>query len=140
MYATGKTFAADRKAATMWYRRAAEQGHAKAQYELGRRLQGTYSDPSGAKDLAEALKWFRRAADNGYPDAQFHLGEAYNWGVLGVAPDRVEAMAWYGRAAAQGHAGAAFAREQLGARLTPEETAAALRSADRVAARSGGCR
>lgn len=140
MYGTGKAYAVDRAASTMWYRRAAEQGHAKAQYELGRRLQGGFSDPSGAKDLSEALKWFRRSADNGYPEAQFHLGEAYNWGVLGVTPDRVEAMAWYGRAAAQGHARAAFAREQLGERLTPEEIGVAQGSADTVGTRSRSCR
>ena len=49
-----------------WYRKAADQGLAEAQYNLG----VAYLEGSGVgKDRAEAAKWFRRAADQGMEDA-----------------------------------------------------------------------
>lgn len=122
LYGTGKAFPIDREEARNWYLKAAERGHAVAQYELGEYYK--------KRDEREALKWFRRSAENGYADAQFFLGDAYRWGVHGVRPDKVEAMTWYSLAAANGHAGATYARDELAKKMTPEElTAARQRSA-----------
>lgn len=121
LYGTGKAFPIDRAEGEKWYRRAAAQGHAPAQYELGRMHKGGRND-------AEALNWFRRSAENGYPLAQFHLGESYRWGVLGVAPDLVEAKRWYSLAASAGHAGAAYALEGVVKRMSRDE----LRAAERL--------
>jgi TPR repeat protein len=121
LYGTGKAFPIDREEAGKWYLKAAEQRHAVAQYALG--------DYYKKRDEREALKWFRRSAENGYADAQFFLGDAYRWGVHGVSPDKVEAMTWYSVATANGHAGAAYARDELAKKMTPEElTAASQRS------------
>lgn len=126
LYGTGKAFPINREEATRWYLNAAEQEHAGAQHALGVYYKGN------RRDDATALSWFRRAARNGYADSQFHLGDAYRWGVLGVAPDKVEAMTWYSLAAASGHAAAAYARDELIKKLTSGEVAAALaRSARR---------
>ena len=60
-----------------WYLRAAEQGHAGAQDNLGMRYehgQGVERDP------AQALHWYRQAADQGLPSAQYHLGQLYDSG------------------------------------------------------------
>jgi len=47
-----------------WYRKAAEQGLAYAQYNLG----DCYVKGTGvAKDEVEAVKWYRKAADQGMP-------------------------------------------------------------------------
>jgi len=46
--------AKDEVEAVMWYRKAAEQGHVKAQYNLGVALD---DDKGVAKDEVEAAKW-----------------------------------------------------------------------------------
>jgi len=54
-----------------WYRRAAEAGHAAAQFNLG----VCYANGDGvAKDAEQAVLWYRRAAEAGHTDAQFNLG------------------------------------------------------------------
>ena len=48
--------------AVRWYRLAADQGHAKAQYNLG----VMYDNGDGVpQDYAEAVSWYRLAADQG---------------------------------------------------------------------------
>ena len=55
-----------------WYRKAAEQGNAKAQYELGK----CYHEGKGVeKDMAEAVKWYRLPADQKNYDAKEALKE-----------------------------------------------------------------
>jgi hypothetical protein len=52
------------------YRKAADQGDAEAQYDLGL----CYELGSGVpKDEVEAVKWYRKAADQGQADAQARL-------------------------------------------------------------------
>jgi TPR repeat protein len=56
--------------AVYWYRKAAEQGHPPAEYDLGRML----ADGRGVrKNEAEAEVWFRRAAEKGIREAQTRL-------------------------------------------------------------------
>ena len=82
----------------------AEQGNAKAQYNLG----FIYSKGQGVpKDDTEAVKWFRKAAEQGIPKAQFNLGIMYEKG-QGVLQDYTEAVKWHRRAAAQGYAKAQY--------------------------------
>ncbi len=80
--------------------KAAEQGDAKSQYELGM----MYDHGMGVtQDYAEAVKWYRKAAEQGLADAQFNLGVMHEDGE-GVTQDYAEAMKWYRKAADQGHA------------------------------------
>ena len=66
--------AQDYQEALKWYRLAAEQGDASAQFNLG----FMYADGRGVlKDYQEALKWYRLAAEQGYARAQFNLGFMY---------------------------------------------------------------
>ena len=52
-----------------WFRLAAEQGFATAQYNLG----VMYDKGEGVlKDEAEAVRWFQLAAEQGNATAQFH--------------------------------------------------------------------
>ena len=53
-----------------WYRKAADQGYAKAQFCLGIYCKCGYGTK---KDLAEAAKWFRKAAEQGDPLGQSML-------------------------------------------------------------------
>ena len=57
--------------AIVYLRRAAEQGSATAQSDLG----GCYYYGEGVpKDYVEALVWFRRAAEQGHAHAQYSIG------------------------------------------------------------------
>jgi len=94
--------AKDEVEAVKWYRKAADQGYAAAQFNLG--LMYEYGR-GVAKDEVEAVKWYRKAADQGYAAAQFNLGFMYKYG-RGVAKDEVEAVKWYRKAADQGNAAA----------------------------------
>ena len=94
----GNTYVAGHAEPVNWNRRAAEQGLAKAQTNLGfmyRTGQGV------AQDYAEAVKWYRRAAEQGIAEAQHNLGFMYHEG-QGMAQDYAEAVKWYRRAAEQG--------------------------------------
>ena len=56
--------------AVKWYRKAAEQGDASAQYNLGL----MYLDGEGVrKNTSEAKRWFKKAADQGHEKAKAHL-------------------------------------------------------------------
>jgi hypothetical protein len=84
--------------AAKWFRLAAEQGHASAQYFLGTMYDGGLGVP---QDDAEAAKWYRLAAEQGLAEAQYNLGVRYRKGD-GVPQDYAEAVKWYRLAAEQG--------------------------------------
>jgi len=88
--------------AVKWYRKAAEQNLAVAQFCLARCFA---LGEGAAKDEVEAVKWYRKAAEQNYAKAQFNLGYCYYNGE-GVAQDYVEAVTWWRKAAEQNHAGA----------------------------------
>ena len=62
MYSTGKGVAQSYEDAVKWYRKAANQGFVRAQYNLA--LKYYYGD-GVAQDKAEAKKWFQKAAAQG---------------------------------------------------------------------------
>jgi len=82
-----------------WFRKAAEQGYAAAQYNLG----VCYKKGEGvSQDKAEAVNWYRKAAEQGVAKAQYNLGVCYDNGE-GVSQDKAEAVKWF-KAAEQGYA------------------------------------
>jgi TPR repeat protein len=87
----------DYKEAVKWYRLAAEQGDAKAQYYLGMMYGGGRGVP---RDEKKAIKWLLKAAEQRSVGAQRLLGAIfyYGWGVQ----DYTEAAKWYKKAAEQG--------------------------------------
>lgn len=92
--------AVNKTEAVWWYRKAAEEGHAKAQcnlgysYELGHGVQA---------DTAEAARWYRMAAEQGLDIAQNNMGRCYYYG-KGINRDYTKAARWYRKAANQGYA------------------------------------
>ena len=95
--------------AVKWFRKAAEQGDAKAQCMLG----VCYDNGQGvSQDYAEAVKWYRKAAEQGDAMAQYNLGVCYYNG-QGVSQNYAEAVKWLRKAAAQGHAGAKKVLKEL---------------------------
>src|SRR5438132_13344797 len=90
--------AKDEAEAVKWFRKAAEQNVADAQFSLG----VCYANGRGVtKDDAEAVKWFRKAAEQNFAGAQYNLGVRYANG-RGVAKDDAEAVKWFRKAAGQG--------------------------------------
>ena len=80
------------------FRPLAEQGRARAQYNLG----SMYHVGQGVtQDYAEAVRWYQKAAEQGYAGAQYNLGFMYDEG-LGVTQDYAEALHWYRKAAEKG--------------------------------------
>jgi TPR repeat protein len=66
MFDTGRGVAQDDAEAARWYRLAAEQGHAGAQFNLGI----MFANGRGVgQDDAEAARWYRLAAEQGHADA-----------------------------------------------------------------------
>jgi TPR repeat protein len=77
--------------AVKWFRKAADQGYAKAQALLGSMYFLGHGVP---QDNTEAVKWFRMAADQGEADAQAVLGHYYRDG-QDTPQDYAEAVKWY---------------------------------------------
>ena len=83
------------------YPKAADQGDADAQFQLGR----MYDSGKVLQDHAQAAAWYRKAAKQGHTVAQFNLGCLYMAGE-GVPQEFAKAAAWYRKAADQGDADA----------------------------------
>jgi len=80
------------------WRKAAMNGHVKAQFYLG----VCYDQGLGVrKDLRESFKWYMKAALNGMMEAQFNIGFFYKKGDL-VRVNFKKAVYWYSLAAKQG--------------------------------------
>ncbi|OJW66844.1 MAG: hypothetical protein BGO68_03665 [Candidatus Amoebophilus sp. 36-38] len=116
--------------------KAAEQGYAEAQNELGdmyyyagnyKKAREWYQKASKQGDAAaqcnlgvmyangrgvgedkgKGVAWFQKAADQGYASAQYNLGVMYANG-RGVEEDEGKAVAWFQKAAEQGQASAQY--------------------------------
>ncbi len=96
---SGKVLDNDPELAAGWFYRAAEQGYADAQFNLGL----MYANGEGVpQDMEQAAELFKKAAEQGHVDAQNNLGAMYFTGE-GVARDEKKAIEWFEKAAAQGN-------------------------------------
>jgi len=87
--------------ATYWYSKAAENGHAKAQWYMGMcYLKGV----GKRKDFDKALYWLKKSANQNYLDSQYELGIYYYMELA----DNEEAIKWLNKASEQGHSEAKF--------------------------------
>lgn len=86
------------KEAADWFRKAADQGHAVAQFDLG----GFYLKGHGlAQSDAQALRWWRKAAELGHVAAQMNVAQMIESG-RGTKADVAEAFRWRMKAAESG--------------------------------------
>jgi TPR repeat protein len=111
--------------AVEWYRKAAEQGHAKAQSSLGVRY---YIGEGVPQDYAQAVKWFRKAAEQGDAATQSKLGVMYYKGE-GVIQDNVYAHMWANIAASLGYERGPKVRDIIAEDMTAEQIAEAQKLA-----------
>lgn len=85
-----------------WNTKAAGQGHAAAQNNLG----VMYEFGKGVhQDDQKAVEWYTKAAGQGYAAAQYNLGLMYYSGE-GERQDYHKAVEWFTKAANQGYADA----------------------------------
>ena len=110
--------------AIKWYRKAAEQGHVEAQFQLAgiyKNLANMYKDmykneeslkeeslKKAKENFGEAIKWYRKAAEQGHVEAQFQLAWMYLHGEGVEKPDFKLVFFWYHKAAEQGYADAQY--------------------------------
>lgn len=126
--------------AAKWYRRAAEAGHAEAQYRLGvllltGRAGIDASRPALPAQPRVAIHWLTAASRQDHASAQSQLGRCYQGGV-GVGANSVEAYKWF-LLAAERDAAARTERDRVALGLSSEQIqkaksqAAAFRAGDR---------
>ena len=97
-YREGYGTAVDHVEAVKWVRKAAEQGFARAQYDLGL----MYEFGHGVeRSYEKAVEWYQKAAEQGAASAQGLLGEMYYYG-RGVEQSDVKAAEWVLKVAEQG--------------------------------------
>lgn len=121
MHRKGKGVSKDDAEAVHWYRKAAKQGLADAQYNLGLMYHNGEGVP---RNYAESVRWWRKSAEQGYAKSQYGLGLMYDKG-KGVSRDYIEAYKWFNLAAAQGIERAATLRDRLQRDMTPSQIAQA---------------
>ena len=74
-----------------WYKKAAENGFAPAQVQVGY----AFGNGKGTKkNIEEAVRWYRKAANQCDVKAQFHMGNVYYLGE-GVAKNFILAQMWW---------------------------------------------
>ncbi len=111
----------DGAAAAKWFRLAADQGVAGAQFNLAL----IYANGNGVpKDSIQAAHWCRLAAEQGLADAQVRLGVMYIQGE-GVPKQEIEALVWFRVAALSGQANAAKHQAIVESRVGPTAAFAA---------------
>jgi TPR repeat protein len=115
--------------AAEWYRKAADQNHTLAQFNLGI----MFSKGQGVThDDATAVMWITRSAEGGDAGAQFNLGTRHHRASLnklqpGASESRIEAFKWIHLATAQGYNDSNGSGSMITMRMTPEEFTEAKR-------------
>lgn len=107
LYKDGKALydAKNYTAAVPKLKAAAEKGHKKAQYRLGR----CYDKGHGVEENeTQAFKWYSKSAAQEYAKAQYAVGKCYKDG-KGVEKDRKKAVGYFAKAAKQDNADGQFA-------------------------------
>jgi hypothetical protein len=84
--------------AMQWWRKAADQGYAGAQNNVGVLFNKGWGVP---QDYGQAMQWYRKAADQGYAAAQYNIGVLFLNG-QGVLRDAAQAKMWMQKAASSG--------------------------------------
>jgi localization factor PodJL len=120
LYELGLGVSKDTNVAQTLYLKAAEAGNPRAMHNLGVLLAGGNGQPR----YADAAFWFRKAAENGVENSQYNLAVLLSKG-LGVPQSNKESYKWFAIAAASGDVDAAKSRDDMGARLSGGDLAAA---------------
>ena len=117
--------------AAQWYEKAANQGHALAQFNLGVMY---WRGQGFRRDRDHARIWITRAAEAGDPAAQYMLGMNQNRACLDetaavAVESRIEAYKWLQLAAAQGYGEASAGCDLTAMGMSMEGVKEAMRRA-----------
>lgn len=115
-----------------WLRKAAAQGHAKAQYALaGLIINNSILTGRGGGNVEEGIEWLRKSAAQGDAEAQSGLGFMYLLDLTrhGLPKDEVEAYEWALLASAQANKEATKRCKDLERTLIPKQRAGGERRA-----------
>ena len=127
MYVAGNGIEKDYKEAFKWFRRAADQGDAWAQLELG----NLYNEGHGVEqDDHEAIKWRLRAAEQGNQFVARNLGGHYAGG-YGIEKDNIQAYKWFSIAAINGDEDSQKYKQRLEEEMIPIQVAEAQELANK---------
>jgi TPR repeat protein len=96
---SGRIIGRDVAEASEWFKRAAGKGHVLAKFMVGHLIQS--GECPG--DPADVEMWFLSAMLSGDGDTFLEIGLDYEYGLNGIAADRVEALRWYKCGADMGH-------------------------------------
>jgi TPR repeat protein len=119
MYHNGQGVSQDYLEAMKWYRKAADQGYAMAQSNIG----GLYIGGNGVtKSFPEAMKWFQMAAEQGNVPAQFNLAISLI-AVENKPMDFIQSYKWASIAADQNFQQAITLLDQLKSEMNQEQIA-----------------
>lgn len=94
--------------AMKWYRKAAEQGHVRAQFYLGLILERGIGAERLERNREEAEKWIGKAAEQGYGTAMCWMGYYCMGNAVTISKDEEAARRWYLGAAEAGSGEACF--------------------------------
>jgi hypothetical protein len=128
--------AGDLENAVPWYQKAADQGDAHAQWQLGRLYE--FGGGCIAVDHKSAVAWYLKAATQGDAHAQLDLGQICERGAL-VKSDYLEAYRWYSLSAKQLPVLAGPSRDRVRSKLSPEEIQESDARVDSFATASSHC-
>ena len=111
--------------ALQWYRKAADQSHPLAQFNLGIMYGAGQGVP---RDEAKSMVWMQKAADLGDAGAQYNVGMKHHRASLEGLPEtapesRIVAFKWLKLAAAQGYRDSNFAWGFVSLAMTREDVA-----------------
>ena len=115
-----------------WLRRAARQGYASAEADLGYRLLRA----GRQQDAAEAHQWLLAAARYGNANAEYRLATTYVTGE-GTKPDPIKAYVWARMAKAAGSPDAEEIIQYAVSRLSIDDFASAVRLYRKLRKRKG---
>lgn len=121
----------DFEGAAAWFRRAAAQGSAEAEYALARLHYEGFLVP---RNTAEMRAMLQAAAEKGHARAQLTLGVIYEYGLDDIEFDYTAALMWYELAARHGvpelDGKIAKLRARVAEKMTRAQIAEALRRAE----------
>ena len=129
MYSKGQGVTQDYKQAFYWYKKAAKQGNAGAQLNLG----FMYSKGQGVpQNHKQAFYWFKKAAEQGQAIAQNNLGRMYYNG-QGTLQNFIYAYSWWNVAAANDNKTAVELRDLVLKKMSPDQVAQAQQLSAKMA-------
>jgi TPR repeat protein len=125
-YKYGEVVSQNHAQSLAWFRKAAEQGDADAQFNLGR-IYGKATGPvygkqrAAPRDDVAAAYWYRKAAKQNYAPAQFNLAEMYAEGSPAFPRDLAHAYFWLQLAAGNGDPNASEQLKDVEGEISPAE-------------------